>query len=504
MLHFLMPLAFLALASLMAPLLIHLWSRGVGRRVRVGSLRFLEASERSRLRTIQLTQIPLMLVRMALLAMLVLVLARPRWIDPAPLAESTPERWVLVHPDLVSQAPEEGVYRMLDSLAAGATMRLLAPGFPPVDLDAFTRTDAASPDVWSLLREADWRLPGGSTLTVVAPSRVVDFRGARPALRSAVSWFAVEETAPNRWIAAARWIDEDSLQMTVGMSDPTGTRFEPYRVAVAAGPALSDAGVLSFDVDGEQVVMRPPDVFLRDDVHVIAPAYEERRIALVHSPARRDDARYVAAALRAVAGVSGFPLALSITTDTDTSPAGADGVFWLHEEAAPATVTARVGEGMLLVSDAEGEAWQEVHRRVLRDAETLATPPLLERRVAASGRGQTVWWDSSREPLLEREAVGAGAHYRFYSRFHPSAGTLVRSVVFPEWIGQLLREKEEADRFHPADRRRVSAAQRMPLHRVEGAAHESKPAAIRLHVPLWILAFFLFVLERWSAHRQSI
>ena len=503
MLQFLTPIAFLALASLAAPLLIHLWSRGVGRRVRVGSLRFLEASERSRLRTIRLTQIPLMLLRMAVLAVLVVVLAQPLWTDPTPPDEPAPERWVLVHPEVLSKVPEAGVFRMLDSLAAEETVRLLAPGFPPVDLDEFSPPETAPLDLWSLMREADGRLPEGSTLTIVAPSRLVDFRGTRPVLRASVDWMAVEQTAPNRWMAAARWMEGDSLQVTVGVSHPTGTLFESYRVSVAAGvPVLSDEEGLALDIEGEQVVLRPPDARPNDDALPIAPAYEQRRIVVVHSPTRHDDARYVAAALQAVADVSGIPITLSITTDTEAIPPEVAGVFWLHEEAVPAAISARVAEGLLIVSDAEGEAWQEVHRRVLLDTAPLATLPTLERRVAALRRGQALWWDSSGEPLLEQESRGKGAHYRFFSRFHPSAGSLVRSAAFPEWVGRLLRQQEDSDRVHASDLRRISADQRMPRPRAGAVLRESKPATTRLHVPLWILAFFLFTLERWVAHRQ--
>ncbi len=183
-------------------------------------------------------------------------------------------------------------------------------------------------------------------------------------------------------------MDAHSLRVTVGVSGPTGTLFEQYRVAVdAGGPVLSDEAGLALEINGEQVVLRPPDAHPYDDALSIAPAYEERRFVLVHSSSRQDDARYVAAALRAVADVSGLPLVISITTDTDAIPAEAGGVFWLHEKAVPEAVSARVAEGLLLVSDAEGEGWQGVHRRVLLDTAAPATPPTLKRRVAALGRG---------------------------------------------------------------------------------------------------------------------
>ena len=108
MLQFLLPIAFVALASLAVPVLIHLWSRGLGRRVRVGSLRFLEETERRQLRTIRLSQIPLLLVRLGVLAMLVVLLARPVWVEEASVSDDQPEHWVLVYPDVLgpSISPE--------------------------------------------------------------------------------------------------------------------------------------------------------------------------------------------------------------------------------------------------------------------------------------------------------------------------------------------------------------------------------------------------------------
>jgi hypothetical protein len=217
MLQFVNPIAFIALASLAVPVAIHLWSRGLGRRVRVGSLRFLEETERRQLRTIRLNQVPLLLIRLLVFSLLVCLVAQPVWIDEKPVAGEQAARWVLVHPETLQPASYAETYRTVDSLAAtGASVRRLAPGFPAVDLDAVDldegpAADEGAVDVWSLLREADRALPEGSTITVVGPGRVVDFRGARPALRSFVAWIEVDAGSPNRWVAEARWIGADSI-----------------------------------------------------------------------------------------------------------------------------------------------------------------------------------------------------------------------------------------------------------------------------------------------------
>ena len=502
MLQFLLPIAFFALASLVVPVLIHLWSSGVGQRVQVGSLRFLEETERRQLRTIRFSQIPLLLLRLAVLAVLVALLTRPVWLDTAPEVGVQAEQWVLVHPEVLEQPIQPETYRRLETLAgSGAAMRLLAPGFSNVDLDESVPDREAAVDVWSLLQEADARLPEGSAITVVGSSRVRDFRGARPALRSSVEWVDLEAASPNRWIAAAQWIGTDSVRVRVGMSQPTGTRFVEALV-MGKGPLLveEDGITLEFDTDRTRVTLRPPDIDPHDDTSPIAPSDTTRRIVIVHSPARRDDARYVAAALRAVAEASHQAISIDSTTEIDTVFQGIDVLFWLHEDPPPVPVVAAVEAGLLLISDATGAAWQAVQRRILTDTDGPGAAPLLKQRVAASHRGRVLWRDSAGQPLLERESSGEGRWYRFYSRFHPSAGSLVRNAAFPVWIWALL---DEAPQLSPGDRRRLSTAQRMPLQHSGAFAREAKPTATPLHNLLWLVVFALFTLERWIVHSQQ-
>ena len=510
MLHFLSPIAFLALASLLVPLLIHLWSKGTGPRVQVGSLRFLEATEQRRLRTVRLTRIPLLLVRMLLLAVLVLLLARPAWVGP-PAGAGAPEHWVLVHPDVPASLAPERWYRTLDSLAGGgATLRRMAPGFPPLDLDEVGRAESAAVDVWSLLREVDWRLPDGAALTVVAPSRLADLRGVRPSLRSPVAWITVADDEPNRWVEAARWIGTDSLWLAVGASRPTQTRWSTYRRnTVSEDPRLPNEAGFTVILDESRGVaaLLPADAAPRDDTLRIAPEDAVRRFVVLHGAARQEDARYVAAALRAAAVV--LPGAATITTlaGPDISPEEVDVLFWLHEEPVPDAVLARVRQGLLLVSDAEGGAWQAVRRRVRTPLAVPGDVPRLHRRVEAVRRGAVLWLDSAGEPLWEAETMGNGTHHRYHSRFHPTAGSLVRSALFPEWVWTLLHEnglpEAESGRASAGDRRRVQPTQQAPRQAAHAVPEAAAPVNRRLHGVFWMMAGGLFMLERWFAFRQS-
>jgi hypothetical protein len=94
-----------ALGALALPLVLHLFGRGHERRVAVGSVAFLRPAATRRGRRLRPSDWPLLLLRCALLALLALALAEPRWRG----RESTPRR-----PVESRVAPERGENRWLE------------------------------------------------------------------------------------------------------------------------------------------------------------------------------------------------------------------------------------------------------------------------------------------------------------------------------------------------------------------------------------------------------
>ena len=163
MLGFLAPLWLAGLASLVIPLVLHLWSRRTGRAVRVGSIRLLSGAPPPMARRPRLHDPWLLALRCALLAALVLALARPYW---APQRLAAPPTWALVATDLADRAG------LVDSLErTGTTVRPLDPS-----------------DLWLSLAIADQTAPPGTRFEVFAAPLLRGTRGTRPELRSSVVW----------------------------------------------------------------------------------------------------------------------------------------------------------------------------------------------------------------------------------------------------------------------------------------------------------------------------
>jgi hypothetical protein len=224
MLQFASPVALVALGALIVPLALHLVRRP-RRVVRLGSLRFLN-SEHRQMRTLRWRDLLLLAIRCAMLALLALLLAGPRW-QPR---DRPSRRWLLLVPGTKLDPSADAEWQRLR--AEGYEPRELAPGYVARGERA-SRVEAkkaggaralsrrnvfggeteADVDVWSMLRELDLRAPIGSRAVVFGPTWANQFRGPRPTLSN----------------VEIRW-----QQVTGPPPVPDSDRIEPVRVALVA------------------------------------------------------------------------------------------------------------------------------------------------------------------------------------------------------------------------------------------------------------------------------
>ncbi|KRA20658.1 BatA domain-containing protein [Lysobacter sp. Root604] len=173
----LLPAALAALAALLLPLLIHLARRSEQRPTDFAALRWLRHKPRPRHR-IRFDERWLLLLRLLLLALLALWLARPVMHGAA-----TARPWVAVAPGLDPRTLQ---------LPPDARAHWLAPGFPKIDTPSPTQPVALA----SLLRELDATLPADVPLRVLVPAQLTGADGERPLLSRKIEWQVVAAAAP--------------------------------------------------------------------------------------------------------------------------------------------------------------------------------------------------------------------------------------------------------------------------------------------------------------------
>jgi hypothetical protein len=174
------PAGLVGLLAIAIPVAIHLISRGRGRRVLIGNIELVRAARQSRVTALRLTQWPLLLVRIAIVVVATLLLARLalQGIDSAEAGVS------YVTPGWLRAATDA---ERTDLLSLEPAARVLTAGYPPArEYDPGN----ADPDydVWPLLAERLSTLRHAGVVDVYTEPRVSAFGGHRPKLPNAIRW----------------------------------------------------------------------------------------------------------------------------------------------------------------------------------------------------------------------------------------------------------------------------------------------------------------------------
>lgn len=218
----LLPAGLAALAALLLPLLIHLARRSEQRPTVFAALQWLRQKPRPRHR-IRFDEWPLLIVRLLLLVLLALLLARPVLFGAASAAP-----WLVVAPGVDAQQAHAA------PAPANARRHWLTPGFPA--LDAALPPDMAVPatrtPVTSLLRELDASLPAGVALTVLVPAQLDGVDGQRPVLGRPVDWRVLPGATPKATVAVGA--PAPAIQLSVRYASQREPALRYLRAANAA------------------------------------------------------------------------------------------------------------------------------------------------------------------------------------------------------------------------------------------------------------------------------
>lgn len=212
-----LPAGLAALAALALPLILHIARASEQRLTDFAALRWLRERPRPRHR-LRFDEWPLLIVRLILLALLALFLARP-----ALLGSASERPRILVIPGVDRAAVTE------------PDARWLAPGFPKIN-----KMMPPVGDWPSLLREADATLPARVPLMVIVPAILQGADAERPRLSRPVAWHVVPGAMP---VGTAVKASPVRLAVRVG-TGAAGARYA-RALAIAWGGKTADVGPTS-------------------------------------------------------------------------------------------------------------------------------------------------------------------------------------------------------------------------------------------------------------------
>ncbi len=293
------PLGLLALAALVLPLLIHLFSRSKGRRVLVGNIALYRQARRQRVLEPRLVQWLLLLLRLALLALAALLLAGLA----RPGLESLPGTTAYLTPTWQAAAGPEQRARLEDF----DRVLLLAPGTP--DLAPGLEADASATGAGTRTGDPAGSVstPGSETLPEMAADPWAQLAERLATVRhDDVHVFALGQAgefpadAPALGPEITWHVGEPGTGYTTGSTDTPGWN--------------GDAGVAAIPLS----------------------------VTLVAGPDHARDADLLATALETASAHRNIALALERSTAWAFEPARPrDAVVWLAEAPPPGTLQAR-------------------------------------------------------------------------------------------------------------------------------------------------------------------
>lgn len=498
MLQLLNPALLFSLFGLAVPVAIHLWSRKEGKRVKVGSIALLQAVQSQRMRSLRLNELWLLLLRCALLTLLVLLITQPQWLTNT---SSQPAGWVLISPDAGQQVQADTSLRQLiDSLTdSGYELRQFSAGFPATSLTDFSTSIAPSPEIdyWSLLREVDRKLPAQTNVYLFTSERLSAAQGKRPDVDLNVQWLTLTPPDTTKTWAADAFVDtSDSLRVVVGFSQLAGTAYRTFSYPETNQPArvtvLSDTLIIT-PRNGQYEVSLNGTSRITDTTSLT--------VGIFHEKATREDARYVAAALRAIADFSGRKMTIQVM-DNPERMVESRWLFWLRHDSLSKSWQARVKQGTHAIRYANFLKTTSVDTWMNLPVHSPGDIPLYQRS-RADTTGIPVWEDGFGQPLLTQTPMEKGNLFHLYTRFHPQWNGLVWQETFPQAIMNLLFPPDDSRVPSGFDQRLINPKQLMPTQTQRIAQPVIARQNFRLHELLWALAALLFVIERGLSARKE-
>lgn len=467
------PFALFALTTLLIPLLIHLWNVKTGKTLKIGSVLLLGTQSPSSAKRFRMRDWLLYLLRSLLLLLLVFILAEP--VFETVVGKGAPKGWLLMERNQV-ELLREREYKSIDSLnALGYEVHLLEVGFPLFDMKNETRDEqdsVPSPLSYSsLLKQLSTVLPNEFPVVIFTDSRILHFGDEQPNMGMNVRWVEVKTADSLRG-----WLAQGINQVYEAKSSPSATYYEP--------------------------VGNPKDLVLK---------------VLIHEDFPNKDAKYLRSALSAIAEFMQIELVLSHWASQGIVSKGAemDLAFWLSDQEVDADFLTKVKAGGRLFSYEKGK--ELVRNSFLRSVGSgFGNEKFIEvykRILPQVYKGEPLWVDSYGDPLLSVEQQERYERFYFYCKLNPQWTDLVwsdqfLSVLLPVLMGNAENRNDFGYEDHVLDRRvwtNVSETARPPKREaiVKKPVMEGRAQRDSAIVPLWIIAFLIFMLERVLTFRKK-
>lgn len=190
MLQLLQPSWLYVLAGISIPVIIHLWNQRPGRILKVGSISLVPEEAKEYKRSLQLSDLLLLLLRCLLIASLAIVLANPTW--KRPLTGFKQKGWILISKENLKETYTHFKPQVDSLYKAGYEFHYFNEGFKKEKLeDALVKEPDTTTSIlsyWKLSELLDLTMPPSIPVYIFTDNYLKHFSGNRPTLSFRPNW----------------------------------------------------------------------------------------------------------------------------------------------------------------------------------------------------------------------------------------------------------------------------------------------------------------------------
>ncbi|HEY9196141.1 MAG TPA: BatA domain-containing protein, partial [Mucilaginibacter sp.] len=426
--QFLNPIWLLAIAAVSIPVIIHLWNIKPGKTLKVGSIALITGAAQKSSRSFKLRDILLLAFRCLLLTLLALLLAIPVWLR---YQNSNKAKGWLLMPKKNLKETYARFKPTIDSLTkAGYEFHYFDKDFVKTDLnkiltDSGLNSSSQTLNYWNTIARLDERLPASIPVFVFTPKLLRYFGGNRPAVSLNLHWRSyIPADSVRTWIESAWFTNDNGIKITVGVSKPSGTRYNSYMIQSA------NEGNSQFNIE---VNSGKPFVSLKNgDRQAVAVDTSILRIT-IFTDNYASDAGYLKAALQTIRSFTRRKMLITEARSESQIAAGQDWVFWLSDRPAGKQLPPKTKNLFSYVPGTPVNLSSRINTNGEFSLPNLSAQVALFKEIKNTGTIVPVLWnDGYGNPLLTKAAGENTTIFQFYSRFNPKWNNLVWSDEFPE------------------------------------------------------------------------
>lgn len=305
-----------ALLGLLVPIAIHLWSKKEAKTIKIGSVQLLSESKSRQSSSIQLNEWWLLLLRIGIISLLVVLMAKPQWHAKV----SNKSLTYIVEPELTQYSYFMSRFNALDE---SQEIRLLKENLPLKEDDEQATKNSVVQDYWALASEMD--ALHTDSIVVFTKGFVKGLKGARPETKHHINWIVIDSALSKEHPLLA-YKKENQLQLYTARSASDEMKISSKLITLGSEYALNAQG--DSLLISKKGTSKSVPVFTQDPIEV----------SIVYSDSLTADKTYVDAALKALSVYLDREIKVETKSDIDDfTNKEADVVIWLSNKQYPKT-----------------------------------------------------------------------------------------------------------------------------------------------------------------------